>query len=238
MSTAASQIPSDRRVAIVVMGVAGSGKTTFGQALSKALGAPFLDGDDLHSPEARAKMSRGVALDDQDRAPWLDRIGAALGDRAAYPEGAVVACSALRRVYRDRLRARAGPSLRFIFLKGDKALMRSRVANRQGHYMPASLIDSQFATLESPEGEPDVMTSPRGRQYRAGPSSRHSRPFDTPCLIRGPAPRLRVCRNGRRHRRRRSKGAGRAAVVCGRTRKCSRARQSASVLQRRRAGFH
>lgn len=82
MSTAGSQLPFDSRVAIIVMGVAGSGKTTMGQALSKALGAPFIDGDNLHSSEARAKMARGGALDDQDRAPWLDRIGATLADRA------------------------------------------------------------------------------------------------------------------------------------------------------------
>jgi gluconokinase len=83
-----------------------------------------------------------------------------LADRGGYPSGAIVACSALRLVYRDRLRRRAGPSLRFLFLKGDKATMRERVAHRKGHYMPASLIDSQFAALESPEAEPDVVTFP------------------------------------------------------------------------------
>jgi gluconokinase len=140
------------------MGVTGSGKTTAGQALAKALGAPFIDGDDLHSAEARAKMTHGVALDDADRAPWLDRIGAALADVGQYPAGVVIACSALRRQYRDRLRARAGPQLRFLFLKGDEALMLTRVASRKGHYMPASLVDSQFATLETPEDEPDVIT--------------------------------------------------------------------------------
>ena len=143
---------------VVVMGVSGSGKTTVGRTLAQALDLPFFDGDDLHSPEARAKMGAGVALTDADREPWLDRIGAVLADRAAHPRGAVVACSALRRVYRDRLRAAAGPALRFLFLAGDKALMRERVAARRGHYMPASLIDSQFAALESPEAEPDVAT--------------------------------------------------------------------------------
>ena len=103
-------------------------------------------------------MTAGIPLNDEDRAPWLDRIGALLADAAAHPQGVVVACSALRRAYRDRLRAAAGPSLRFLFLKGDKELMRARVAARKNHYMPASLIDSQFAALEPPEGEGDVVT--------------------------------------------------------------------------------
>jgi gluconokinase len=158
MSMAGSQLPSDRRAAVVVMGVSGSGKTTVGQALARAMGAPFIDGDDLHSAAARAKMTHGMALDDADRAPWLDRIGAALADVAQYPAGLVIACSALRRRYRDRLRARAGPQLRFLFLKGDEALMQARVSSRPGHYMPASLVDSQFATLELPDDEPDVIT--------------------------------------------------------------------------------
>ena len=142
------------------MGVSGSGKTTAGKALAEAMGLPFLDGDDLHTPEARAKMGAGHALTDEDRWPWLDRIGGILADIADYPQGAVIACSALRLIYRDRLRAAAGPSLRFLFLKGDKDLMRQRVGHRPGHYMPASLVDSQFATLETPEGEPDVVTIP------------------------------------------------------------------------------
>jgi gluconokinase len=150
----------DHRLALVAMGVSGSGKTYVGTAIATALNIPFFDGDDLHSPEARAKMTAGVPLNDEDRAPWLDRIGALLADAAAHPQGVVVACSALRRAYRDRLRAAAGPSLRFLFLKGDKAMMRARVAARKNHYMPPSLIDSQFATLESPEGEGDVVTIP------------------------------------------------------------------------------
>jgi gluconokinase len=154
----ASQIQSDRRLALVVMGVSGSGKTTVGIAIAEMQGLAFFDGDDLHSPEARAKMTAGIPLNDDDRAPWLDRIGHLLADVAAHPDGAVVACSALRGAYRDRLRAIVGPSLRFLFLKGDKELMRSRVAARKGHYMPASLVDSQFAALESPEGERDVVT--------------------------------------------------------------------------------
>jgi gluconokinase len=157
MPTANSQSPA-RPLALVVMGVSGSGKTTVGQRLAKMTGADFIDGDDLHSSEARAKMANGTPLTDADRWPWLDRIGAALADRAAHPNGLIVACSALRRAYRDRLRARVGPALRFLFLQGDKALMRSRVARRTGHYMPASLVDSQFATLEDPRGESEVFT--------------------------------------------------------------------------------
>ncbi len=158
MSTAASQPRFEARFTVIVMGVTGSGKTTFGQALAKARGTPFFDGDDLHSPEARAKMGAGIALNDADRAPWLDRIGAKLADAAALPQGAVIACSALRRAYRDRLRAVVGPDLRFVFLDGDKPLMLRRVAERRGHYMPASLVDSQFAALEPPVGEGDVVT--------------------------------------------------------------------------------
>jgi gluconokinase len=144
-------------VAVVVMGVSGAGKTTVARELAELLGADFVDGDDLHSSAARAKMSAGHPLDDDDRWPWLDRIAAALReDRAG--RGAVVACSALRRAYRDRLRAGVGPTLRFVYLKASPDLMRARVASRKGHYMPASLVDSQFAALEPPDGETDVVT--------------------------------------------------------------------------------
>jgi gluconokinase len=157
MSTAASPLRSEARFVIVAIGVAGCGKTTFGRALAQARGVPFFDGDEFHSPEARAKMGAGIALTDLDRAPWLDRIGEKLADARALPQGAVMACSALRRAYRDRLRARVGPDLRFVFLEGDKALMLRRVAGRRGHYMPASLVDSQFAALEPPTSEGDVV---------------------------------------------------------------------------------
>ena len=150
MSTAASQPVSDP--AVVVMGVSGAGKTTVGRALAQALGAEFIDGDDLHSDAARAKMTAGVALTDDDRWPWLDRVGAELASG-----GRVVACSALKRAYRDRIRAAAGRALRFVYLVADMEAMRRRVAARPGHYMPASLIDSQFAALEPPRDEPDVV---------------------------------------------------------------------------------
>src|SRR5271156_2983078 len=154
MSTAASPPASEASVAIVVMGVSGAGKTTVGVRLAQALDAEFIDGDDLHTDAARAKMKSGHALTDEDRWPWLDRIGA----RLAQGERTVVACSALRRAYRDRLRAEAGPKLRFVYLEATPEEMRARVAGRVGHYMPASLVDSQFAALEPPRDEPDVIT--------------------------------------------------------------------------------
>lgn len=131
---------------IVVMGVSGCGKSAVADGLGAALGLPVVDGDHLHTPEAVAKMRAGTPLTDADRWPWLDRIGAAL---AAPPEGCVVSCSALRRAYRERLRA-ACPGLRFVFLDGDAALIGARMQARQGHYMPAALLASQLATLERP----------------------------------------------------------------------------------------
>jgi len=157
--TTQSGLPA-ARLSLVVMGVSGSGKTTVGERLAADLKVDFIDGDALHSPEARAKMASGKPLDDEDRWPWLDRIGQALADRAAHPKGTIVACSALKHAYRDRLRASAGPDLRFLFLKGDEAMMYARVGARKNHYMPASLVDSQFATLEAPIDEPDVVTLP------------------------------------------------------------------------------
>ena len=145
---------------LVVMGVSGSGKTSVGEALAGVAGVAFVDGDDLHAPEAVAKMAVGIALDDADRMPWLDRIGATLADAATYPRGVVIVCSALRRAYRDRLRRGAGPGLRFVFLDGSIELIRARIATRRHRYMPASLLDSQFATLELPVGEADVVRVP------------------------------------------------------------------------------
>jgi gluconokinase len=133
--------------ALVVMGVAGSGKTTIGAPLAQALGGRFVDGDDLHPPANRAKMASGTPLTDADRAPWLDAVGAEL---ARPPAPVVVACSALRRAYRDRIRAAAGRPVVFLHLDGTRELVGSRMAARKGHFMPLSLLDSQFATLEPP----------------------------------------------------------------------------------------
>jgi gluconokinase len=129
---------------IVVMGVSGSGKSTVGKLLAAALELPFVDGDDLHPTENKKKMAAGIALNDADRIPWLDAIGTVL---ARGP--VVVACSALRRSYRDRLRA-AAPELRLIYLKGSAELLRERLSGRSHAFMPATLLDSQLATLEEP----------------------------------------------------------------------------------------
>ncbi|CAL9609033.1 Gluconokinase [Streptomyces sp. enrichment culture] len=131
---------------VVVMGVAGTGKTTVGRLLAKALGLPFAEGDDHHPPANVAKMTAGIPLDDDDRRPWLDAVAARLGGRPPGT-GAVVSCSALRRAYRDRLRA-AVPEAVFVHLAGDRRLIEGRIAARTGHFMPPALLDSQFAVLE------------------------------------------------------------------------------------------
>lgn len=131
-------------LAVVVMGVSGSGKSTIGAAIADAIGVPFVDGDDLHPAANVAKMSAGDPLTDDDRWPWLDAVAARLAGG-----GVVVACSALKRAYRDRLRA-AAPALRLVFLDGDRETLAPRMSTRPGHFMPASLLDSQLATLERP----------------------------------------------------------------------------------------
>ncbi|QHC25795.1 gluconokinase [Streptomyces sp. GS7] len=130
---------------IVVMGVAGTGKTTIGPLVAAELGVPYAEGDDFHPPANIAKMSAGTPLDDADRGPWLDAIGAWAHGRAG--RGGVVSSSALKRAYRDRLRA-AAPGVVFLHLTGDRALIEARMAERKGHFMPTALLDSQFATLE------------------------------------------------------------------------------------------
>jgi len=132
---------------VVVMGVSGSGKTTLGARLAARLGCAFVDADDHHPAENVAKMAAGVPLEDSDRWPWLDALNARL---RASPNDVVLACSALKRAYRDRLCAGIG-DCRLVYLKGTRAQIRSRLAARQHRYMPASLLDSQFAALEPPE---------------------------------------------------------------------------------------
>jgi gluconokinase len=140
---------------LVVMGVSGSGKTTVGLALSERLGLPFADADDFHSPASVAKMAAGIALEDADRLPWLREVGRWLAARE--DTGAVVSCSALRRLYRDVLRE-AAPGAFFVHLHGDAEVVRRRVAGRPGHFMPASLVGSQYAALEPLEaGENGVV---------------------------------------------------------------------------------
>ncbi|HET9820498.1 MAG TPA: gluconokinase [Burkholderiaceae bacterium] len=133
---------------IVVMGVCGCGKTTVGRLLAQALGLPFVEGDDLHPPRNVALMAAGTALTDDDRREWLARVADVLAE-AARGTGAVVSCSALRRSYRDRLRAGA-PGMQLVWLHGAPALLAERLAGRSGHYMPPTLLPSQLATLEPP----------------------------------------------------------------------------------------
>jgi gluconokinase len=146
---------------LVVMGVSGCGKSTFSKAISNELSLAWVDGDDLHSIESVAKMQAGVALNDKDRWPWLDRIAGYLVEgitRGGKENGRVVACSALKRAYRDRIR-HSLPSVHFIFLDGDSELIRSRMASRVGHFMRLDLLDSQLRTLERPGAdESDVLT--------------------------------------------------------------------------------
>ena len=173
MSLAQTHLTSDREILqpdvprfIVVMGVSGSGKSTVGEALAAKLGTTFIDGDSYHPRANVEKMSRGEALTDRDRMPWLALIAGAMrghvarseqafkkqgdsSDPPPIPEGCcVAACSALRRGYRDYLIQQSGESIFFVFLDGSKEIIHSRMLNREGHFMPSQLLDSQFATLE------------------------------------------------------------------------------------------
>lgn len=134
---------------LVVMGVCGCGKSSVGAALAAALGRPFLEGDDLHPPANRARMAAGIALTDEDRRDWLDAIAGRIARSRREGIPLVVACSALKRRYRDRLRA--GGDVVFVHLRGDIETIRRRVLRRSGHFMPVSLVESQFADLEEPQ---------------------------------------------------------------------------------------
>ena len=148
---------------LVVMGVSGCGKSTLGEALARELGYPLIEGDEHHLPESKAKMRAGIALTDADREPWLDRLASLV---AAERGGAVLTCSALRRRYRDRLRAKV-PGLRFVFIDIGEEDAVARVASRSAHMFPPSLVANQFATLESPAAESGVITVAASEQLAA-----------------------------------------------------------------------
>lgn len=140
------------------MGVSGAGKSVCGAALAQRAGLGFVDGDALHPAANVDKMSHGQPLSDEDRWPWLDRVGEVLADREAHPRGIVIACSALRRCYRDRIR-QTGSAPTFVFLDIPPEVARVRLAKRPGHFMPVGLVASQFETLERPTpDETDVVS--------------------------------------------------------------------------------
>jgi gluconokinase len=134
---------------LVVMGVSGSGKTTVGKLLAERLGWPYAEADEFHSQANVAKMAAGHPLTDEDRKPWLDAIGRWIDERRAAHEPGVVSCSALKRAYRDLLRD-GRPEVRVVFLKGSRDVIGRRLVARHGHFMPATMLDSQFEALEEP----------------------------------------------------------------------------------------
>lgn len=145
MQSASSPDP----IVAVVIGVSGSGKSTVGTLLAERLGWPFIDGDDLHTPDQIAKMQAGTALDDRDRAPWLARVASWIDARLAAGENGVIVCSALKRAYRDVL-VRGRANVRIVDLRGSRAVIAERLSRRRGHFMPPRLLDSQLAALEVP----------------------------------------------------------------------------------------
>ena len=141
---------------IVVMGVSASGKSSVGEALAKRLGWPFEEGDDLHPASNVAKMKAGHALDDADRAPWLDAVGGWIAHQLHAANNGVISCSALKRKYRDRLR-RAGDGVIFVLIDPPEPVLHARIAKRKHHFMPPGLLDSQLATLERPGAEEHAL---------------------------------------------------------------------------------
>jgi len=139
----------------VVMGVSGSGKSLIGAAFARALRVEFVEGDEYHPAENVRRMKAGIPLTDEDRESWLRALGARIREAKRAGTGLVIACSALRQSYRDILRAEA-PDLQFVFLKGQQELIAARLAARQGHFMPPSLLESQLATLEDPSPDEDA----------------------------------------------------------------------------------
>ena len=144
-------------IAIVIMGVSGCGKSTVGRAMANKLPATFLDADDFHPPANVERMRAGIALTDAERAPWLEALATRLTQARAANEPVVLACSALKRSYRDALR-RGAPALTLVHLTGSPALLAERISARPSHYMPPSLLASQLATLETPAADEHAIT--------------------------------------------------------------------------------
>ena len=142
------------RPILIVMGVAGTGKSTLAALLAERLNWELQEGDDLHPPANVAKMSAGIPLDDDDRWPWLDAIAAWIKVKTKSGEPGIVTCSALKKSYRDRLR---GPNVIFVFINGPRAVIEARMASRKRHYMPLSLLESQLAALEPPTSDENVL---------------------------------------------------------------------------------
>ncbi|NGO63772.1 gluconokinase [Rhizobium daejeonense] len=140
------------------MGVSGCGKSSVGALLAERLGLAFIEGDSLHPAGNVAKMAQGIPLTDEDRWPWLETIGTLMAEARNSGKGIVVSCSALKSIYRDRLRQAMSGRLSFVFLEGTPELLLSRMGARRGHFMPVSLLESQLRTLEVPTGEPGVVT--------------------------------------------------------------------------------
>lgn len=151
----------------VIMGVSGSGKTTIGTALARALDVPFVEGDQLHPRANVERMARGIPLTDEDRQPWLIAIAQRLQEADRTGSGLVIACSALKRSYRDLLRSRGSAKIRFVYLRGDQSLVADRLKGRHGHFMPASLLESQFAALEEPDPKEHVLVCDIGESPAA-----------------------------------------------------------------------
>jgi gluconokinase len=157
MSMAPSQPPFEGARIIIAMGVSSSGKSATGAAIARRLHAPFLDGDGYHPPANKEKMRAGIPLEDADRWPWLETLAGALRDAANQKGVAVGACSALKRAYRDFLTEKAGEPILFVFLDGDIEVIRKRIEARNHEFMNPRLLDSQFATLERPADDENVL---------------------------------------------------------------------------------
>ena len=144
------------RSVVIIWGVSGAGKTTIGKLLAEELGWKFYEADDFHPAANIDKMRAGVPLKDEDRQPWLERLGGVIEKSLAANENAVLACSALKRKYRERLRINTG--VKFVFLHGSRARIAEQLKQRHGHFMSPALLDSQFADLEEPEPSENVLT--------------------------------------------------------------------------------